>query len=156
MHERSAERRSRGICCRESRDDLTLRTRFLRNLLDELEHKTGHAIDARVPGGDHGHLMAFCRQIDSLLAAIDFLAHAISDDLFVLDEVFHESNVGVISHDDIGIFHGLDGLRRHFFFMARSNADDPDSPRAIATVALTNFVFGRSVFPFIDSINAAD
>ena len=32
----------------------------------------------------------------------------------------------------------------------------PDSPRAIATVALTNFVFGRSVFPFIDSINAAD
>ena len=100
--------------------------------------------------------MTFCRQIDSLLAAIDFLAHAISDDLFVLDEVFHESNVGVISHDDIGSFHGLDGLRRHFFFMARSNADDPDSPRAIATVAVTNFVFGRSVFPFIDSINAAD
>ncbi|CUP41668.1 Uncharacterised protein [Bacteroides xylanisolvens] len=60
--------------------------------------------------------MAFGRQIDSLLAAIDFLTHAISDDFFVLDEVFHESNVGVISHDDIGSFHGLDGLRRHFFF----------------------------------------
>lgn len=129
MHERGTERSSRRICCGKSRDDLALRTRFFRQLLDELEHQAGHAIDARVTGGNHGHLMTFCRQIDSLLAAVDFLSHAISDDFLIFDEVFYESNVCVIAHDDIGSFHGLDGLRCHFFFMARSNADDPDSPR---------------------------
>jgi hypothetical protein len=100
--------------------------------------------------------MAFHSQVHRLLAAVHFLTHAISDHFFSLDHVLHQGDVSIVSDDDIRFIHTLNGPGSHFFPMARSDTDDPDKPRAIDTVVLTNFVFGRSVFPFIDSINAAD
>lgn len=84
------------------------------------------------------------------------LTHAISYHFLIPDEVSHQGDVGVVTYDNIRIFQRLYGFGSHFLLVTRSNADDPDNPRAMATVALANFVFGRSVFPFIDSINAAD
>ena len=155
MHERSAQCRRRRIRRRKSRDYFHRGTLFFRKLFRDLQYEPRHAVHAGISGRHDGDLFSFHRQIHRFLATVDFLTHPVSDDFFIGNQIADDGDVGAVSDDDFGILDGTGRLRRHFLFVTRSDADDPDNPTAIATVTDGNFVFARSVRPEGASVNAA-
>ena len=95
-------------------------------LEQHLERRPGHAVHARIAGRHQRHLLALACTLQCLDGAVQFLGHALADDLLAADQVGDQLDVGDVADDGVGFLDRFACACRHGAGVAGSDADQHD------------------------------
>ena len=102
----------------------------------------GHAVHACIARRDERHLLALAGALQRFDGAVQLFGHGLADDLFALDEIGHQLDVGDVADDGVGLGNGGAGARRHVLGAAGANAHEHD------------FSCGHGISPCADQADA--